>query len=145
MKRLLLFLLSILILYSCNKYEEGPAFSLLSKKARLANTWMVDRYYGNGVDRTFEYRAIFTSERLTIFKSGTWQYTDKSTWTWVDTYNHGFWSLEDDKETLQLVYENSLGPPAKYRILRLKSKELWLEKKFNNDSTAIYHYIPAND
>lgn len=104
---------------------------------------MVDRYYANGVDKTFEYRAIFLSERLTIFKSNRWQYTDVSTWTWVDTYNHGFWSLEDDKESLQLVYENTLALPQKFKILRLKSKELWLERKITADSVAEYHYVPA--
>ena len=37
-------------LASCNKYEDGPAFSLLSAEKRLYGTYTLDKYTINGVD-----------------------------------------------------------------------------------------------
>ena len=48
----LLFLILCISIVSCKKYEDGPAISLMSKKARIANIWKVDVYYLNGKDIT---------------------------------------------------------------------------------------------
>jgi len=40
-------------LSSCNKYEEGSNFSLLSSKARFVNTWKVLSATANGTDIRF--------------------------------------------------------------------------------------------
>ena len=37
---------------SCGKYEEGPKFTLLSKKARITNTWKFTKSENNGIDNT---------------------------------------------------------------------------------------------
>ena len=40
----------------CKKYEEGPAFSLFSKKMRLCSTtWVVDKVEKNGTDYTSDW------------------------------------------------------------------------------------------
>ena len=71
MNRLLKILLFTIFIsfVSCKKYENGPAFSLMSKKARIANIWKVDTYILNGKDKTTEYRQLVTREKLIIFQS----------------------------------------------------------------------------
>ena len=46
----MLMVIAVLLLAGC-KYEDGPAISLRSKKARAANTWQIDKAFENGVDR----------------------------------------------------------------------------------------------
>ena len=41
--RLLFTAFACLILFSCNKYEDGPVFSLLSAKTRLDGEWEVTK------------------------------------------------------------------------------------------------------
>ena len=46
---------------SCGKYEEGPGISFTSKKARVANTWEIEKYIvdGNEQDLTFFADVVF--------------------------------------------------------------------------------------
>lgn len=111
---------------SCSKYEEGPAFSLRSKKSRVANTWEVKKAMEDGKDVTNDYeqyqlRLLQDGDaRLTaIYTSGnfTWEYeTD------------GTWEFSNDKEDLQLDMEND-DADFTYQILKLKEKEMWLREK----------------
>ena len=39
-----------LVFSSCNKYSEGPNFSLLTKKARVVNDWTLDSYTKDGTE-----------------------------------------------------------------------------------------------
>ena len=40
----------IFVFSSCNKYSEGPNFSLLTKKARVVNDWTLDSYTKDGTE-----------------------------------------------------------------------------------------------
>ena len=42
------FFISLLILSSCKKYDEGPAISLRSKEKRLCQEWKLDKVLQNG-------------------------------------------------------------------------------------------------
>jgi len=46
---------SLILSTACQKYEEGPIFSLRSKKARVANTWEIDKATEDGKDVTANY------------------------------------------------------------------------------------------
>jgi hypothetical protein len=141
-KRLLAPALFLLLLGSCKKYEDGPSVSLYSKKSRVANNWMVDQYFLNGVDRTFDYRTIVQREALEFFKSGSWQYSEVSNWEWTKSYDTGRWNLLNSKENLEMI---SNDPSVRYRImkiLRLKTDELWLEEQVSPDSLVEIHYVP---
>jgi hypothetical protein len=53
MKKIIVLALCIITLgtlNSCKKYEDGPAFSLRSKKSRVAAEWNVKKYTYGGVD-----------------------------------------------------------------------------------------------
>ena len=49
-KRTLAFAFIGAFLFSCQKYEEGPALALRTKKQRVANVWEIDHATRNGED-----------------------------------------------------------------------------------------------
>ncbi len=58
-KQLLLILAAFLFVAvsGCGKYEDGPSFSFMPKKARLVNTWKIEKVYENEEDVTDIYTA----------------------------------------------------------------------------------------
>ncbi len=129
---------------SCKKYENGPAFSLMTKKARLANIWSVDTYFLNGKDKTTEYRQLVARDKLIIFQSGEFEYSESSSWTWAAQYI-GKWKFVNDKEELEMTPDNSVLKTKTYKILRLKNKSLWLEERVSDDSLVEMHYLPNTE
>lgn len=122
------------VLGSCSKYEEGPALSLRTKKARLAGEWKVDKYItseGEEVNGNDDGTIEFTKENTVIVKSGNFS-------------QEGTWEFVKDKEYLQIEFTYTSGgitvtETDESKILRLKNDELWLEDE-DGDQT---HYIPA--
>src|SRR3954469_15528345 len=98
----IIFLLSCILLSACKKYEDGPSFSLMTKKARLANVWQVDKYLLNGEDKTEAYRTLITREKLVIYQSGKFDYSEVSTWLWAAPEYSGTWNFIDKKESVEL-------------------------------------------
>lgn len=138
-----IFLFAIFISFaSCKKYENGPAFSLISKKARIANIWKVDTYILNGKDKTTEYRQLVTREKLVIFQSGEFEYSEVSNWLWATPLYTGKWEFINDKEELLMTPYNSGFKTRTCKILRLKNKSLWLEERLTPDSLVEYHFLP---
>jgi hypothetical protein len=70
----LVMLVSSMAFQSCSKYEEGPAFSLRSKKSRLVNTWKIDKIYNNGTEQTF------TTEEQAMINAMTFEFKDDNTY-----------------------------------------------------------------
>ena len=117
----------------------------MSKKARLANIWKVDTYYLNGKDQTPEYRSLITREKLVIFQSGEFEYSEVSSWVWATPQYTGKWEFVNDKEELLMTPYNSAIPTKTYKILRLKNKSLWLQERVSSDSLVEYHYLPHTE
>lgn len=113
-------------LSSCSKYEDGPAFSLRSKKERIANTWKVEKAYDNGNDVT----SYFDQYELEMLTDG--DASLAALYTLGDLtfefQTNGTWSLESSNEDLRLDFENNAADKT-YEILRLKEDELWLREK----------------
>jgi hypothetical protein len=137
------FLLCCVLLSACKKYEDGPAFSLMTKKARLANIWQVDKYLLNGEDKTDAYRALISREKLVIYQSGKFDYSEVSTWVWAAPEYSGTWDFIDKKESVELKPDPASMQTQTYHILKLKKDELWMERQVSPDSLAEYHYIPV--
>src|SRR5690554_7735049 len=71
--KLLFSVLSLVFIFTaCNKYEEGPKFSLLTKKARISGTWKLEKTID--ADGTVQYHN--DTERMTIEKDGTVKLTE---------------------------------------------------------------------
>lgn len=101
---------------SCGKYEDGPGFSLLTKKARLVGDW--DRKSVTSGNFTIE----DTDDEITTFeKDGTIKVSEDGV-----SYS-GTWEFIDKKEKLRVSYtEGSFTFSDDYTIRRLTNKELWL-------------------
>ncbi|MDQ3047853.1 MAG: hypothetical protein M3R27_09925 [Bacteroidota bacterium] len=145
MKTLISSILLLLIhfLSSCTKYEDGPGFSLLTKKSRLANTWRVESFFLNNNDETYNYRIFITKEELTFSRSGDYSYSESATWSWAKADDKGSWEFREQKEEVNMISED--GSSKNFRILKLKNDQLWLERRVSPDSLVELHYVPLTD
>jgi hypothetical protein len=118
--------LLFLALTSCNKYEDGPVLSFVSRNERIANTWKMDKALDNGVDVTSSYDRYI----VTLTKSGSASLTAHFTLLSLeyDYVTNGTWNFTSNDDKLELNYENDLVD-ATYVILKLKEKELWLRQE----------------
>lgn len=123
-------LLSLIVVSSlttgCGKYEEGPEFSLRSKKERIANTWRIESASDGGNDVT----SAFTAYALMMNKDEEATLTanyalGEITFQFATA---GTWDLINNNEDLELDFENN-DADRTYQILRLKEDELWLREK----------------
>ncbi len=108
----------------CKKYEEGPALSLRSKTARVANTWKVELFTINGIDNTSALTSINYSE--TYDKDGNYSYNSS-----IGT-GSGKWEFQSNKEQIKRSGVSGQSTETLY-ILRLKEKEFW------------YYYLDGNN
>jgi hypothetical protein len=117
----------VLMLGGCTKYENGPDFSVLSKKERLSNNWTVNEAIhlsGDGGSFQNYYEGyqfnIGQDEKYTLFfrPNGIGYYTEGGTW-----------KLSEDK--LSFTTTCSTGGGITYHILRLAHNELWV--RFTDD------------
>lgn len=128
-KTIVLTIFGLVLLTSCKKYEEGPGFSLRSKKERVANLWKVDYAYDlrDSVVTTSDY----TGETWEFTKSGNFVERDNAA---VD--KTGTWEFVSDKGKITIKFPLDTHT---YGILKLREKELWLK-----DAEEELHLIPAN-
>jgi len=120
MRNLIYVLLGTMILFSCGKYEDGPKFSLASKKARLTGKWEVVEIDRDsppaGQSMTMEFSKDGDLEIVSRYQDyeGQWQtYISKGDWEWAS-----------DKEEIEITID---GDRTTFTILRLTKKELWFE------------------
>lgn len=104
---------------SCSKYEDGPKFSLLTKKMRLVGEWQIEEYE----DEDGTIVSSNGNETFTIERDGTYRAN------YGNISYKGEWEFSDDKEDLKVSYqEGSITVTTSREILRLTNKELWLEE-----------------
>ena len=146
--RLLITALACFLLFSCNKYEEGPVISLLSAQQRLIGQWDVVEINDS------------ISAPLGILPSGqTWEFEQDGDFNfstnWLipiwdcglattiefPEYLVGEWEFEANKEKIEIGLDSmpvlvELGglelpspfiPSGEFDIIRLTNHELWLE------------------
>lgn len=114
---------------SC-KYEEGPALSLRTKKARVAGEWTIEKYIdSDGTEDTD------TGDNTYVFeKDGTgnakFSFTIGGT---TSTNDVDFkWEFTDSKKKIKIEFDGL--DPEEGTILRLTNKEMWI-KDSDNDQT----------
>ena len=122
---------------SCYKYEEGPRFSLLSRKARLCNEWVLQTYVDNGTDKT----SVGETTTLTIENDGTYSIsTVRNEMGQVQSeFSHGTWLFQDAKGQVVMTDSQEGAIPLTYDILELRNSNLQLRKKIAGIS-YIYQY-----
>lgn len=103
---------------SCGKYEEGPGFSLRTKKSRLVGDWDAKTY----VDADGTTVSDNSDDYVTFEKDGTYKYTDGGTSV------NGTWEFTSDKEKIKTTYTSgSVSFTNEATIVRLTNKELWVK------------------
>jgi len=131
--------LSFMTFSSCSKYSDGPSFSLISKKARLCNDWVLESYFKNEKDVTDSKQTI----KLVIDTDGTYSISilTNAAGQLQGEYEHGTWMFEDNKGQLYFYNNVDEDPIHIYTIKELRSKRLKIEEKFTSiglTNTFIY-------
>jgi len=139
-KNILIFIILYFIssfFLSCNKYEDGPAISLLSAKKRLAGTYNLEQQLIDDEEIT-----IYDMETVTYDKNGNGKRTIKLAigTTYVSEFE---WEFDKKKEHLrdrEKGLDGTWGEWTPYKkILRLTKKELWLLDSTSKEIIE-YHY-----
>jgi hypothetical protein len=103
---------------SCGKYDDGPEFSLRTKKARLTGEWQVVKVAGETPDGelTFEFE-----------KNG--DFTAKYKYSGYSQNITGDWEWDNKKEGVTIT----IGSTSEdWEIKRLTNKEFWFEDESND-------------
>jgi len=111
----------------CKKYEEGPGFSLRTKKMRLTGEWELDKLTAadgtvtTSMDLEFEFEkdGDFTMTMSYAYYGYSYNYSVKGDWEW-----------EDSKSKVEITMGNSV---TEYEIIRLTNKEMILEDDYLNE------------
>lgn len=117
---------------SCGKYEEGPGFSLSSKKSRVVNTWVIEKYIANGQDVTTATLALVGEHSLKFNKDDSYDFTSGL------GRETGKWSFDNKKENLEF---QETGTTSKYlqKIIRLTNSEMWLLEDDGTDKYEVHY------
>ena len=107
---------------SCNKYEDGPFFSVRTRTDRVANTWKIDNYKKNGNDFT----SLFGGYTETYSKDGNFSYA------WGALSGTGTWKFQNNDEEIAITGINNVSDMTLF-ILKLEEKEFW------------YYYMDGSD
>lgn len=122
----------------CKKYAEGPAFTLLSKKARAANTWKVDKYYENGVDKTSEALTVYKDFVLMMDKNNM-KYSKSFIALGILPYGEsGSWKFSGDMNSLEFTPDNKAIVAYSWKIIKLKDKSLGISYTTNSIEVKLY-------
>lgn len=123
------------IVSACSKYEEGPKFTLASKKSRLKGDWKLIGRTINDESEDISDLSYF----IYIEKDGSYS-TD---WTVDSFYIHdtGHWKFSDDKTGLILT--DADGDQYLYRILKLTKDELKLKDE-QSSTEIVSSYLKYN-
>jgi hypothetical protein len=142
------------LMTSCNKYEEGPSFSLLSANKRIEGTWLMtetrindtvidlndltsmlgnidtDSLSDTGIDFS---QVSVTSVKATFEKDGPGNFTiTLSVMGLAYPYTQAFtWAFDDKKENVNLTIS---GDVQTFEIVRLTNKELWIRNTVSEGS-----------
>jgi len=127
-------LATTIALTGCGKYEDGPNFSLLTKKQRLTGNWEMEKWipYGqsnlinNGlnIDIEFDKDGNFNVQVITTYSNNYGQ-------TYTNAYTQkGEWEFSSDKEEIELDFDDNT-PDWDIEITRLTNKEFEGEVDMN--------------
>lgn len=121
------------VLPACQKGDDDPIVSVISRKDRFTNTWTLKSYEKNGTTQDLS----GTTYIYNVFNDGTLTQTIEGTIFGypVRTVNQGTWSFLNDDEDVKI----SIGTEVTiYNLQRLASKELWLKRTDGADTYTYY-------
>lgn len=150
-----LFVVALLTLGSCTKFDDGPALSLLPAKARLTGEWELVDFSGQDAadyledlqdgssmsmefDRDGEGDFILTSPQYDYyFDYQTYQVIEVLVGTTTDFYNIE-WDLDEEELEMQLYQNGEFEDFLLWEITRLTNSELEMTPKYYPATTYIF-------
>ena len=136
-------LATTIALTGCNKYEDGPAFSLLTKTQRLTGDWVMEKWTPYGENNLIGNNG--QSIEIEFDKDGDFNLKIISTITYYDYYGSfngygtnivnekGDWEFSSNKEEIELDFDANT-PNWDIEITRLTNKEFEGEIETNYSS-----------
>ena len=123
---------------SCNKYEEGPSFSLLTAKMRITGDWTATAMTVNNED------TDMTNLDMTISVNNDGTYSAVIVTTYVvgslsassTTTEVGTWDFNSDKTSV-LMMEDGASSATQATILKLENKEMKLRTGSGSSTTEV--------
>ena len=123
---------------SCNKYEEGPSFSLLSAKMRITGDWTATAMTVNNEDTdmtnlvmtvSINNDGTFSSETVTTIVIGSLSSSYSSS-------EVGTWDFNSDKTSVLMMVDGE-SSATEATILKLENKEMKLRTVSNSTNTDV--------
>ena len=116
-----------LLFFACKKYEEGPALTFRTAKARITGTWNLTSFHVNGIDSTSQMLSdsCYSSSFIIDSKPEKVIYKEGNCRGFI-----GYWSFTDSYKVLDVSSRFILRQAAsgtRWEILRLTNNELWLQ------------------
>lgn len=107
--------------------------TLRSAEARIVNTWIIDKVFENGVNKTTEFKDLFKDWKLIIKSDKNYElsYTFFSKVT-----ETGTWEFQEGATKINLRKDGT-GTNV-WLITRLKKNDAWVEQKQNNGDLVQY-------
>lgn len=115
----------IFAITSCKKYDEGGRLGAADRK--IVNSWKVDKA------TDLEDGSNITGD----YKNEVWEFTKDNDYR-ENAIKKGTYTFSEDKKTLIIL--KSDGGSDTFKILKLKSDEMWLEELGEEE----IHLVPAN-
>ncbi|MFO7923965.1 MAG: hypothetical protein R6U58_09760 [Bacteroidales bacterium] len=121
---LLIFLL--IFSFSCQKYDDGPWFSIYSKKERATGNWRFELVSEDGVDITEEY----ANQTVNMLKNGDLYWIQGYYNTWETYGPGGTWKFINDKMQIEMHFYTGVKEEFTYvwDIKRMAYADLQLER-----------------
>lgn len=120
MKKFLGIAILAIIAVSCDKYEEGSNFSLLSAKNRLVNSWSLAKITLTSGSVSSESTS---DEQIITFENNN-TYVSQGNFSGFNVEENGVWNFNNDKT--ELTTNDGNGNVTTFKILKLKNDELAL-------------------
>lgn len=108
-------LMLLLLVAACGKYEEGPGFSLRSKKARVSNIWGVQSILINGADSS----AAYSDYQIVFTKTGGFNVSVNDNEVAI-----GSWDFANNNESLSISAAGIMVLDSMNTIVRLKNGDM---------------------
>ena len=130
------FALSTLLLTSCNKYEEGSNFSLISKTSRMVNNWEMTKLEQTNGTATADITSTVDYIELDMNEDNTYEKrTALTILVQIINVETGTWAFNNDKT--QVLLNASDGTTTTCDIIKLKKDELKISYSENSILSTI--------
>ena len=123
-----------LMFSSCGKYEEGPALSLRTKKARAIGVWKYEKVLYDGVEQNV---SLYSDVEFELMKDDKYQVRIGNV-----IVSEGTWNFGSGKETIETLESGSSTKDVE-TIVRLTNKEFWTSIT-EDGHTSESHFVAAD-